>query len=177
MCALSALKLKKLQVSEAVGQDQLHHRGIRAFCRASCRAALPLPSRTLALRRASSPATVPDRVRPAEAEPQVSGLCSPTRVPKLREAVRDAKKAGHVYVALDGPLAGQGLSGAPRPRKAPQGKNKPESRRSNKAFVNCAYPASADVRLRSGASSARSAAAPGAPVGSPRPSTYCRPAR
>jgi hypothetical protein len=37
------------------------------------------------------------------------------RAPKLREAVRDAKKAGHAYVVLDGTLIPAGRVAADRP--------------------------------------------------------------
>ena len=61
------------------------------------------------------------------------------RAPRLRKAVRDAARAGHAYVVLDGTLIPIDRVAADRPGSSPP----------------------------------NSAAAPGAPVSSPRPSAYC----
>jgi Helix-turn-helix of DDE superfamily endonuclease/DDE superfamily endonuclease len=169
------------------------------------------------------------------------------RAPKLRRAVRDAKKAGHAYVVIDGTLIpidrvaadrpfysgkhkkhGMNLqvmaspggdvlwvpgalpdrcttrepsgSGASWPGWRPQGWSSSPARatkdrrtrrsrtrgRTSRSYRktpirrtrNSAHPAKGQTRSsRPGGSSANSAAAPGAPGNSPRPSTYCRPAR
>jgi hypothetical protein len=74
------------------------------------------------------------------------------RAPKLRTAVRDAKKKGHAYVVVDGTLIPIDRVAADRPFYS--GKHKPDSQKE-----------------------ASSAAAPGVPASSPRPSTHCRSAR
>jgi len=169
------------------------------------------------------------------------------RAPKLRTAIRDAKRAGHAYVVVDGALipidrlaadrpfysgkhkkhgmnlqviaspagdilwvsgalpgsvhdkkaewiwgvlaeleaaglivlADKGYQGAAHAIIPYKGKNKPQSQKdANRAHAKLRAPASARTpSSRHGRSSRNSAAAPGKPGGSPRPSTYCRPAR
>jgi hypothetical protein len=169
------------------------------------------------------------------------------RAPKLRQAVRAAKKAGYAYVVLDGTLIpvdrvaadrpsysgkhrkhgmnlqviaspGGGIvwvSGAPPGSvhdkraewiwgvlaeleaaglvtladkghqgssyaKIPyRGKNKPASQKeANRAHAKLRAPGErANAQLKTWKFSGSSAAAPGAPASSPRPSTYCRCAR
>jgi DDE superfamily endonuclease/Helix-turn-helix of DDE superfamily endonuclease len=169
------------------------------------------------------------------------------RAPKLRKAVRDAKKAGHAYVVLDGTLipidrvaadrpfysgkhkkhgmnlqviagpdgdvlwvsgalpgsvhdkkaewvwgvlaeleaaglvtlADKGYQGSTYAKIRTRGRTSPNPRnRPTRRTRNSARPASArTLSSRPGTSSANSAAAPGAPDSSPRPSTFCRSAR
>ena len=76
-------------------------------------------------------------------------------------------------------LADKGYQGSAHAKIPYRGKNKPESQKqANRAHAKLAHPASARTpSSRPGESSASSAAAPGAPGSSPRPSTYCRSAR
>jgi hypothetical protein len=169
------------------------------------------------------------------------------RAPKLRTAVRDAKKAGHAYVVVDGTLipvdrvaadrpfysgkhrkhgmnlqviaspggdilwvsgalpgavhdktaewiwgvlaeleaaglvvlAGKGYQGSAYAKIPYKGKNKPQSQNdANKAHARLRSPGErANAQLKTWRTLASSAAAPGAPASSPRPSTYCKSAR
>ena len=76
-------------------------------------------------------------------------------------------------------LADKGYQGSAYAKIPYRGKNKPESQKqANRRTRNSAHPASARTpSSRPGEFSASSAAAPGAPVSSRRPSTYCRSAR
>jgi hypothetical protein len=86
----------------------------------------------------------------------------PARSPKLRAALRSARKAKRPFVVLDG---ASGTS--PPPRRTPTG-----------LTPGCALLVSAPMpSSRPGASCASSAAAPGAPGTSPKPSTSCKPAK
>jgi hypothetical protein len=93
------------------------------------------------------------------------------RAPRLRKAVRDAARAGHAYVVLDGTLIP--IDRSPRTGPPTPGSTRPTRRtRSSAHPVKGRTPSS-----RPGRSSPNSAAAPGAPVSSPRPSTYCSSAK
>jgi hypothetical protein len=167
------------------------------------------------------------------------------RAPKLRKAVRDAKKAGYAYVVLDGTLiaidrvaadrpfysgkhkrhgmnlqviaglsgdilwvsgalpgsvhdkkaewtwgvldeleaaglvtlADKGYQGSTHAKLPYRGRNKPESQKeANRAHAKLRAPGEGQTPCsRTGGSSASSAAAPGAPGNSPRPSTPWKP--
>ena len=169
------------------------------------------------------------------------------RAPRLRKAVRDAKKAGYAYVVLDGTLipidrvaadrpfysgkhkhhgmnlqviaspvgdilwvsgalpgsvhdkkaewiwgvldeleaaglvtlADKGYQGSTHAKIPYRGKNKPESQKeANRADAKLRAPGErANAQLRTGGSSGSSAAAPGEPDNSPRPSTPWRSTR
>ena len=166
------------------------------------------------------------------------------RAPKLRKAVRDARKAGHAYVVVDGTLipvdrvaadrpfysgkhkkhgmnlqviasphgdilwvsgalpgsvhdkkaewiwgvlaeleaaglitlADKGYQGSTYAKIPYRGRNKPESQKqANKAHAKLRSPGErANAQLKTWKILSSSAAAPGAPVSSPRPSTFCR---
>src|SRR5215831_12996172 len=88
--------------------------------------------------------------------------------------VRELAAAGLVV------LADKGYHGAGDHIRTPyQGKSKPESQRPPTVPTpSCAAPASAPTpNSKPGASCENSAAAPGRPGNSPKPSTYFRPAR
>jgi hypothetical protein len=76
-------------------------------------------------------------------------------------------------------LADKGYQGSTHAKVPYKGKNKPRSQKdANCAHAKLRSPGErANVQLRPGASSASSAAAPGVPDSSPRPSAYCRSAR
>ena len=80
-------------------------------------------------------------------------------------------------------LADKGYQGSTYAKIPYKGKNKPESQKqANKAHAQLRAPGErANAQLKTGSrpgeSSVSSAAAPGAPASSPRPSTYCRSAR
>ena len=169
------------------------------------------------------------------------------RAPKLRTAVRDARKAGHAYVVVDGTLipidrvakdrpfysgkhkkhgmnlqviaspdgdllwvsgalpgsvhdkraewiwgvidelekagivtlADKGYQGSTWAKTPYKGKGKPESQKeANRAHAKLRGPGKGQTpSSRHGTSSVSSAAAPGEPVRSPRPSTFCSSAR
>ena len=173
------------------------------------------------------------------------------RAPKLRQAIRDAKKAGYAYVVLDGTLipidrvaadrpfysgkhrkhgmnlqviaspggdvlwvsgalpgsvhdkkaewvwgvlaeleaaglivlADKGYQGSAHAKIPYRGRNKPESQKAaNRAHAKLRAPGErANAQLKTGSRPgefcASSAAAPGAPASSPRPSTHCSSAR
>ena len=128
------------------------------------------------------------------------------RAPKLRQAVRDAVKAGWAYVVLDGTLIPIDRVAADRPFYS--GKHKKHgmnlqviaSPDGDVLWVSGALPGSVHDKKAEwiwgvlaeleaaglvtladkgyqGSTYASSAAAPGAPDNSPRPSTYCRSAK
>jgi hypothetical protein len=77
-------------------------------------------------------------------------------------------------------LADKGFTGAGEHIRTPyRGRNKPASQKdANRAHARLRSPGErANAQLKPGASCANSAAAPGRPDSSPRPSTYFRPAR
>jgi hypothetical protein len=85
------------------------------------------------------------------------------RTPELRKAVRDAKKAGYAYVIREPPG---------RRSRAGERTSLTHRRKPTAPTRSSAHPAKGQTpSSRTGESSASSAAAPGAPDNSPRPST------
>jgi hypothetical protein len=96
---------------------------------------------------------------------------------ELRQALRDAKNAGHAYLILDGTFIPIDRVAAGRPfysgkHRKPGMNLQVIARLGSAPLVSAPMPSS-----RPGASCACSAAALGAPGSSPRPSTSFRPAK
>ena len=92
---------------------------------------------------------------------------------RIRGIVRALAASGLVVLGDKGYIGEDGI------RTPYRGRNKPASQKeSNRAHARLRAPGErANAQLNPGASCASSAAAPGAPVSWPRPSTSCRPAK